>query len=170
MRKLLPLALTLSLLSLAPLAAQPTWTPFGQGCAGSGGVPFLRAVNLPTIDTVFCLEVSGLPIILPFAPPGLLAWIFGFDNTQWGGFILPYDLSNFDIDFLGCFAFVAVDHIFPANHSGIGSVQFKVKIPNDASLAGLPFYNQVAFLDLTGAALAGRPLAVSNAGAGIVDF
>ncbi len=170
MRTLL-LATTLALLSFAPLSAQgPSWTAFGQGCPGSGGQSLLRALTLPQIDTEFCLEVSVLPIILPFSPPGLLAWVFGFSNTVWGNLNLPYNLANLNIDFLGCTAYVAVDHVFPANHNGITPVKFKVKIPNDASLAGLHFFNQVAFLDLTGLVLANRPLAVSNAGAGTVNF
>ncbi len=169
MRRLLLLVTTLSLLSLAPLSAQqPTWTQFGTACPGSGGFPVLTALNLPRLNTDFTLQVTGLPLAPP-PGPGLMAWIWGFNNTQWGGLPLPYDLGNFG--FFGCFAYVSVDVIIPAFHSGAGTTaQLTIFLPNDPSIAGTHFFNQAAFLDPFGQIGFGRVVCVSNAGAGTANF
>ncbi len=150
--------LALSLLTTA-LPAQQDYTTFGNGCAGSNGVPLLAAAPgpLPRVDGVFTLQLSNLPA------GNLGAFVvFGFSATDWLGIPLPSDLSS--VGMFGCTAYVSVDAAFAVGTAG-GTAQLPVTIPNDPSLLALHFFNQAVVVDPGVNAFGG---VVTNAAEGII--
>ena len=148
----------LSLLATG-LPAQQNYTPFGNGCAGSNGVPLLAAAPgpLPRVDGVFTLQLSNLPA----GNFGAFV-VFGFSTTDWLGIPLPSDLSS--VGMIGCTAYVSVDAAFGVVTAG-GTAQFPITIPNDPSLLALHFFNQAVVVD-PGVNFFGG--VVSNAAEGII--
>ena len=136
-----------------------SYTTFGAGCAGSGGVPILEAApgSLPRSDGTFTLQLSNLP-----AGNGIAVVFFGYSKTHWAGGSLPLDLGPFGMG--GCALYVSPDQSVQVPTSG-GTAQFALDIPCDPALLGVHFFNQGAVLD---PGVNPLNLIVTNAAAGIV--
>ncbi|MFO1030012.1 MAG: kelch repeat-containing protein [Planctomycetota bacterium] len=105
---------------------------YGNGCTGPGGLLSLTADNLPWTGRNFDVTVTGLGV------GSLPVWVVGF--TQWNfalNSLLPEGLP-------GCEALTSPDvQAFLPFATG-APLQLSLPIPPTASLAGAPFFMQVA--------------------------
>jgi len=107
----------------------------GAGCAGSGGIPALKAAAPPRLGTTLDVEISP-----PVAGPAVL--LAGFSNTQSSLGPLPIDLAPLAMP--GCALRVSQDFVVPfGNQHRAG-----VPIPSDPLLTGLTFHVQALVVDL----------------------
>ena len=115
------------------------YVAFGNGCAGSAGVPTLTALTQPLVGTTLQVEVDGMPADLG-------AMITGFSNQMTlGGTPLPANLGP--AGFPGCE--LLVDPITTETLFGTsGTAVWALSIPSATSLVGLRFYNQAAVIDI----------------------
>jgi hypothetical protein len=140
-----------------PLAA--SYVNFGQGCAGSAGVPAIQAQGVPTLGTQFTVHIVNLP-----PSGGLVFLVVGLSNTQWNGLPLPQPLDNFGLP--GCSALCRDDASIALLHTN-GTAVSTMSLPLLPSLAGLHFFQQALSLDAAaGNAFGG---AVSNGGDGTLQ-
>lgn len=145
------------------LGAAGSYTPFGAGCVGSGGVPVLTASAPPAIghDSVIALQNPPAGFALGI---GLL----GFSNTTFGGAPLPADMTGLGMP--GCWLLVE-----PASLWGLvpqsGSTQWTLPIPITQGTVGLHFYLQALLLDPQVPDPANTFLAImTNALTGVVGY
>ena len=145
------------------VSSQPaSWTPFGQGCTGSVGVPVLAPASSsrPVVGSQLTLQLGPLPSSALAGVYGLL----GASNTAWGSISLPFDMGS--LTMVGCKLYVSVELAFPLSKSG-GTASWTLGIPNNPVLAGQSFYQQ---------ALVGDPgvnafgAVMSNAGTALVGI
>ena len=116
------------------------WQPFGQGCAGSNGVPTLQLVSAPEIGSVFALDIINAPVT-----GGLWLMTFGQSNTNDPIFgPLPADLTPLGAP--GCMVLTEVIDVILGSHGG-NTASYSVVLPNLPQLTGLVFMNQGYFLD-----------------------
>jgi hypothetical protein len=135
-----------------------TFTPFGTGCAGSGGVPALAAAagQLPWIASTFTVSFTNLP-----SPAPVFACI-GLSRTAWGALALPYPLAGFGMP--GCSAWIDPAVVTFLLGAG-GAASWPFGIPSNLQLQGVQFFVQGVVADV-GANPAN--LTVTNAGEGTV--
>lgn len=130
---------------------------WGEGCAGSQGVPSLDV--LPGIVTParlghdFPIEVSYLPVSAP------VFIITGLSTSSWSGAPLPTDLASYGMP--GCTLYVSVntsDFVLAAGTKA----QFTVSMPTLPMFLGYQLHHQALVLDPA----AGNPLGavMSNPG------
>jgi hypothetical protein len=115
-------------------------TPFGAGCAGSGGVPSMDAAGPPVLNQLYSVSVTNLP-------PSPIAAVFGLigvSNTTWAGLPLPFELVA--IGMPGCSFLVSVDFVVPLPISA-GSATWNLQIPDEPMLLGGTFYQQALVSD-----------------------
>jgi arylsulfatase A-like enzyme len=105
---------------------------FGTGCAGSIGVPFLRAQSQPRIGTPYYSAVQGLPANVT----GVLT-VVGLSRTAINGTPLPFDLGVAGMP--GCQLGVSIDYTIV---HGPDAVSGPLMIPNIPSLQNIEFYVQ----------------------------
>ncbi|MBK8098399.1 MAG: hypothetical protein IPK26_14915 [Planctomycetes bacterium] len=130
---------------LAPVEAAQT-TPIGVGCAGSLGVPELRAENRPWLG-------DTLRLALPSQRNGtFVALVFGLSSQFFGTQPLPWSLGGFGMT--GCSLFVSVD----AHDGFVLQGETRVPIANSGVLLGLDVFAQALVLDIN----ANAGLTVSN--------
>lgn len=117
-------------------------TPYGQGCAGSAGVPALRGVpdQLPWLGERFDLEVSGAA---PASTAGLI--LLGFSDKKWGALNLPLDMAPFGA--AGCPVNTSVEVLSVMTLSG-GKGVIPAFTCNCPVIVGQPFYMQVMVIDV----------------------
>lgn len=110
---------------------------FGKGCkgTGAGGVPALSARAAPVIAKTFTVDVAG------GLESALAMLLVGLSNSTWSGLQLPWTAAP------GCQILVSGDLLVPMKLSPTGSVTVNVKVPNNTSLLGVIFYEQVGVLD-----------------------
>ena len=120
------------------LAEVASFTPFGTGCPGSGGVPTLDSNpgSLPWLGYQFTALLKNLGT----NPGANLPFLFlGDSRTAWNTFTLPLDLT-----FLGmtnCTLYVNPLVAFGLVNAN-GSATWTVSIPNSPSVMGIPLFNQ----------------------------
>lgn len=104
---------------LGPVAEFST---YGQGCAGSRGVPSVSAPlgSLPRIGTTFTVQVSNVP----FTGPVFLG--VGFSDSDYGGTPLPLDLST--VGAPGCELLQSLDALLPLANI-VGSASWSLTVP-----------------------------------------
>lgn len=104
---------------LGPVAEFST---YGQGCAGSRGVPSVSAPlgSLPRIGTTFTVQVSNVP----FTGPVFLG--VGFSDSDYGGTPLPLDLST--VGAPGCELLQSLDALLPLTNI-VGSASWSLTVP-----------------------------------------
>lgn len=139
-------------LQLGPAAV---YSAFGTGCLGTGGVPSLapQAGQVPTVGTIFTLQVNNLPL------SGPAFMFFGFSNSSYNGFPLPFHLQPLGAP--TCNLLVSGDLLFPIpNILGVGIWSFVVP-----SQPGFSFFNQIIAVDSSANSLG---LIVSNGGEGVI--
>jgi hypothetical protein len=126
--------------------------PFGNGCAGSAGVPALTATALPRLGTTCTAQLTHL------APTASLAMVaVGLSRQQWALGNLPALLTSFGMP--GCRAYTSTDVLTVIAAAG-GSATWNWNVPGWPGFLGTPFHLQGLSID-PGVNSAG--LAVSNA-------
>jgi hypothetical protein len=137
--------------------AVATWTRYGAGCAGSGGMPVLDALpnTRPALGTPFTLQLTSLP-----SQSGNVLLAFGFGLTHWNLTALPVSLDPVGLP--GCRMWIgpAANGLFLLSHAG-GTANFAIAIPATQALAGLVVGTQALVFD---AAAPGGIGSVTNAG------
>lgn len=133
------------------------YSTFGNGCAGSRGVPVIGAqgTSLPRIGTTFHLHVGNLPIQAP------VFLFLGFSNTTYGATPLPFSLQPFGAP--GCSLLSSGDNLYLLTNV-LGTSVWDIPIPN---VLGTVFYNQAFAFDPAANTLG---VAVSNGGEGTVGM
>jgi hypothetical protein len=115
------------------VAGGASYSPYGAGCAGTLGVPELRAMSSvrPTLGAAFGLTLDKIPF-----GAGVIA--IGASNTMFGPFTIPYDLSVFGMP--GCSLWA--DLVASAPVAGQPSASLPFGIPNNPALVGAEVYVQ----------------------------
>lgn len=118
-----------------------TYVAFGNGCAGSLGVPVLGAVpgSLPLPGTTFAAQIAG-------APAGVALMIMGFSTTQSGPFSLPLALDPFGLPGCQLFAEALATQFVVGPHT---TIAWPIALPAGPALLGTRFVNQGLVLDTT---------------------
>jgi hypothetical protein len=111
---------------------RPGFATFGLGCPGAGAQ--LSARTLPALGTTFTLDAIGLPV------SGLVSVLLGTSNLTWGALPLPLDLGLIGLP--GCSLYTSVE-LATGVPNNAGTATWSVPIPNDPSLRGLTFFDQV---------------------------
>ena len=113
---------------------------FGQGCAGTAGVPTLAAAagSLPWVGSRFDVDLTNLP------PLSLGVLWLGGSNQRYLGLPLPLDLTG--IGMVACPLLVGLDASVPFATLG-GATTVGLPIPNDPTLATYSIYLQASVLD-----------------------
>lgn len=137
-----------------------TYSPFGQGCAGSLGVPAIAAIpgSRPALGSTFQVQAGNLTF-------GVAAMATGLSNTMTtAGIPLPFDLSI--VGMTGCSQLV--DALILDLIQGPGfTATWSWAIPSDPSIFGYSFFNQAFSLDPAANAFG---FVASNAGHGVLGF
>ena len=126
-------------------ALAPAFLPFGQGCAGTAGVPALSANNgsLPRLGTTFQMRLSNLPNGRVFLPLGFL----GYSNTTAYGLQLPLSMGLYGMP-PQCLQFVdPTNGYFYTLINGGGGADWDVPIPNNPLLQDSSVYVQAIVFD-----------------------
>ena len=136
--------------------APASFGAFGQGCAGSRGVPLPRLapgpLQIPRLGSVLRVELRNLPTT------GTEFILLGSSRTTWAGRSLPLDLSV--IGMPSCALHVEPLIWLPATRTG-GISTVLLQIPPTPSLVGRMFYGQGFVLDASANSLGAI---MSNAG------
>lgn len=134
------------------IVSAASFTPFGQGCAASAGVPSLGPVGnqLPRLGTTSQLRVSNL---VAAAHNAII--VVGFSNTQNSGangsYPLPASLAPLGLP--AC-SQLASDHFVLFLASVSTFVDWPLTVPNNPAFAGLKLHVQAfSFESLTSLAL-----------------
>ena len=132
-----------------------TYSTYGSGCGSGAIIPSVAAQNgtLPSVNTQFSVQVSGLP----FTAPSFM-WV-GFSNQSYSGYPLPLDLGFLGAP--GCEVLITPDLLYPIPNI-LGTGVWTLGIPN---VPGTVFYNQTVSLDASANSLG---LIFSNAGEAVV--
>ncbi len=111
---------------------------FGEGCAGTFGVPLLSMAGIPDIgDTVYAT-------VLGVAPSSTGILMLGLSASRYAGQDLPIALDSFGLE--GCTLHVRPDIQIPVL-TGIGVVSYPIVIPNDPALIELQAFLQFVGVD-----------------------
>jgi hypothetical protein len=132
----------------------PSFAPFGVGCAGAAGVPFLTSSpsRWPLAGGTFSFDVVRAR---PNAP---VALYLGLSRTSLGAIPLPLDLAFLGMP--GCTLYQSADLLFGMVANGQGVATWSVPIPSDPFLLGFRFHHQAYFVDTSANALG---VVISNA-------
>ena len=117
----------------------PTHTTYGTGCRGSTGVPALSFVDLPWLNRVLRVRLSGAR---PLTPAALL---LGSSGQVWLGLPLPYDLASFGAP--SCTLFNSGEYSPGSTTDAQGSAEMPLFIPNKSYLTGLRLFAQFMVYD-----------------------
>jgi hypothetical protein len=140
----------------AAAGALATYAPFGSGCAGWAGTPWLTANgNRPVLGQPFALSLYNLP------PDHSTLVCFGLSNSNWSGVPLPASLAA--VGAPGCTLLVSPDWLGPV-FNWAGYATWTLTIPAAPALAGATFFQQAAAIDHSNA----LGLVFTNGGAGVV--
>ncbi len=114
------------------------YTTFGNGCAGSAGVPTNTAQALPVLGQTMVANFGNLP------PPSIAFFVFGWSRTTSMFGPLPIDLSVLGLT--GCSLRVSNDFVDVLIGSG-GTASFSLPIPASQTFLGTQFFTQAMVLD-----------------------
>jgi hypothetical protein len=136
-----------------------SYAAYGTGCVGTAGTPALAAAtgSRPVLGGTFQAVLSNLPLSI-----GIVST--GFNDTNSGPFVLPFDLTPLGLT--GCTLFAEVFGTQFLVGSG-GSATWSIGLPNSTTYLGAQFYNQGFSLD-PGFNPAG--FTVSNAGRACLGY
>lgn len=115
------------------------FTPFGTGCAGSNGTPYLFGPVTPLVG-------RDVPMIVANVPPSAVPFVaLGLSNTMWHASPLPLHLAVFGAP--GCNALISPDVLLLANnYNGTAYTTFSIPPGLPPSLVPL-LYAQGIVLD-----------------------
>ncbi|MCI0587957.1 MAG: hypothetical protein L0323_14085 [Planctomycetes bacterium] len=119
-------------------AQSASYAYFGTGCSPT--VP-MTVTGVPTLGGSFSLETYGT------YSSGFFGWsnstlLLGFSNQTWAGGALPFAFPTPS----PCGSLLVSPDILVGAPAGNGLVSVAFAVPNDASLLGVTFYQQVARL------------------------
>jgi hypothetical protein len=131
------------------------WWPFGEGCAGTGGIPTIApaAGSLPRLGTNFTVEFGNLA-----APGTAVVALIGASRSQWGATPLPLDLTPLGAS--GCDLAVSPDATATVV-SGPSIASLSLLVPPLPNLVGAALHWQGAVLDFPA-----NPLGIITTAAG----
>lgn len=111
----------------------------GAGCAGSNGTPVHSASGLAQTGSTVNYRLVNTP------PSAMCVVGFGFDNVDWEGNALPYNLAPLGAP--GCL--LRIDPNITANvgATAAGVVNVPLTIPDDSSLIGRQLWSQFLVVD-----------------------
>jgi len=133
-----------------------SYTTFGSGCPGSNKqTPVLGHVSVPVIGKQFSVTLTGAK-----ASTGA-GLITGSSNTMWSILPLPLPLGAIGAD--KCYLNVSFETMLPIAVDAAGKASIVANLPNDKSLVGVQFYQQIMIVDLGANSLG---LVFTNGGAG----
>ncbi len=137
-----------------------SWQPYGQGCSGTAGSPFLQPQtgSVPSIGATFRVDLTSIPTT------AVSVFAVGFSDTAWTGGSLPMALDALGMP--GCVLLASPDQLFFATANS-GVAQLSLVVPNDANLVGLQFFMQAMASDAAANAFGA---VLSNAGAGTLGL
>ncbi len=111
-----------------------SYTLFGSGCKGTGGVPLLINYGVPVIGKTLQVDLFYLKAKAP-------AFLFtGASRTFWGRMRLPFDLSPLGAK--GCSILVSPDLMTSRVVGAFGGASVKLPIPKLPVLVKARFYQQ----------------------------
>ena len=116
----------------SPTAVIPTYSKFGNGCAGPIGTPTNQSTGA-RIGQNFVVDVGNCPT------PELALFYIGVSNTTSSLGALPIDLGLLGAP--GCFARISPD-ISQFGFGATGLVSFSTAIPNDPYFLSVSIYTQ----------------------------
>jgi hypothetical protein len=96
-----------------------SFQPYGNGCPGSAGTPYLFSPATPSVG-------GRLPVIVANLPPSAPAFlVLGSSNTFWGSSPLPLGLASLGAP--GCTAWASPDVFVPAvNYNGTAYLELRL--------------------------------------------
>ncbi len=112
---------------------------FGNGCAGSAGVPTLVGGQLPQLGGVCTAQLGNLP-----AASSVALMAIGLSRTQWAFGSLPALLTSFGMP--NCRAYTSAD-LFMALATTAGSATWSWTVPAWSGFLGEAFHLQGLALD-----------------------
>lgn len=116
----------------------PVYAVFGNGCAGSAGVPTNTASALPRIGQTMVATIGQLP------PAGVAMFLLGFSRTNSVFGPLPLALGAYGAP--GCTGYVSSDAVDLLLGSG-GAANFNLAIPASQTYLGFQFFTQALVVD-----------------------
>lgn len=135
------------------------FAPFGSGCAGTAGMPVLRADCRPWIGDTMSASVAPVPA------GQLTLFVFGLSDTSWAGRPLPTSLAPEGMP--GCTGYVSADAAIVVANAG-AAASWSAPVGTDPGLVGARFFVQCVVLD-AGVSTA-FPAVVSNALGAVVGL
>lgn len=115
--------------------AAATLRPFGEGCAGSAGVPVLHGEDAPRLGRTVTLHLARAPAAAPFVG------MFGIESTTWLGLPLPIGLAALGAP--ACVLHTAID----AHELRTNTTSWPIVIPNSITLLGNRYRAQAFVFD-----------------------
>ena len=134
-----------------------TYAAYGNGCAGTAGVPVLRSRDVPQLGTTVAVTLTSAR-----ANAAVLACV-GTSRTAWGSLALPIDLGPLGAP--GCAILTSIEGMSAITTGAAGSATLSLSIPTQGAFIGYTFYNQFLVMDATANPLG---VATSNGGRGVV--
>lgn len=118
------------------------FSAIGTGCAGALSMPSLDAVfgSQLLVGGRFDLEMTGVAVNPLSVPFGLI----GFDDQDWDGRMLPFDLTI--IGMTGCSIFIEPEFDQTLPRAG-GTAEWSVYVPADNNLIGINVFFQGLVLE-----------------------
>lgn len=123
--------------------ARAAATPYGTGCAGTGGggaVPLLAVAGLPRLGTTYRLDLSMA------RAQSAASFFVGISRTTWLGLPLPLPLVGFGAP--SCTLLASGEVQLRMNTSVAGVASLSIPVPNDMALANSRLYHQVVIADV----------------------
>lgn len=115
------------------------WRTFGNGCAGTAGVPAFTGGALPRLGQTCDATISNVPASSPLAFVAV-----GLSDQQWAFGALPALLTAFGMP--ACRAYTSADALTAVVASG-GTAQWSWPVPGSPAFVGQQFYLQGIVLD-----------------------
>jgi len=133
---------------------------YGQGCAGSAGIPSMSSSGAPQLGSSFSVDVNDTVANTP------VFLVLGFDRTNSPLGPLPVDLTAVGLP--GCDLHTRIDDWFLLFSNATGTATWNVTVPTSTNLLRVPFFNQALAID--GTVSPGIGAVTSDAWAGLIGL
>jgi hypothetical protein len=113
-----------------------SFSPYGSGCQGTAGTPYLFAPQTPYAG-------HDLPVIVAnLLPAALPVIVLGISSTTWLGVPLPFDLAP--LGAAGCTVLASADVLLPATNFN-GTAYTTIALPANLVPSTLPAFHVQSF-------------------------